>query len=515
MQTFVITVTPVNDARASPKAPNRPCSRTPGADGPAGPPPSAGTGQRSGPGAQLHRHQQQPGCSPAAGPHRRGTLTYTPAANANGSATVSVSLHDNGGTANGGVDTQRSQTFTITVTAVNDPPTFRRRQADRARGLRRVPDPGVASGRPRPARPTSRRRRSPTARATTPTAPSRRRPPGARSAGDLPLDARRHAYYADQPVRHHGHASRLSMSPTTAAPPMAASTPAAATVSVGVTASNDARPTADAQGVSDLEDSVDPDGLRLIGSTGQSRTSRARRRPSFSSRCQPTAGCLCRPPSPRSKLTTCRSVLSNATLYFTPTCQTAPPPTSSRPCHRRRRHRQRRRRHSGCRRLHDHRHRRQRRAQLHQGAEPDRARGCRRADGQPAGPPASRAGPADESARPSTFIVSNDNNARSSAQPGGRRQRHADLHAGGQRQRHRQRSPSACTTTAAPPTAASTPAPPRPSRSPSPPSTTRPASPGPRPDRRSRTPARRRSTGLGHRHQRRPGRRVGPDADAS
>ena len=34
-----------------------------------------------------------------------GTLTYTPAANANGSATVSVQVHDNGGTANGGVDT--------------------------------------------------------------------------------------------------------------------------------------------------------------------------------------------------------------------------------------------------------------------------------------------------------------------------------------------------------------------------------------------------------------------------
>ena len=51
-----------------------------------------------------------------------GTLTYTPAANANGSATVTVSLHDNGGTAGGGTDTSPSQTFTITVTAVNDAP---------------------------------------------------------------------------------------------------------------------------------------------------------------------------------------------------------------------------------------------------------------------------------------------------------------------------------------------------------------------------------------------------------
>jgi VCBS repeat-containing protein len=53
-----------------------------------------------------------------------GTLTYTPAANANGSTTVTVQIHDNGGTANGGVDTSASQTFTITVNAVNDVPSF-------------------------------------------------------------------------------------------------------------------------------------------------------------------------------------------------------------------------------------------------------------------------------------------------------------------------------------------------------------------------------------------------------
>src|SRR2546428_1416375 len=53
-----------------------------------------------------------------------GTLTYTPAANANGSATVAVSLKDNGGVANGGSDTSAAQTFTITVTAVNDVPSF-------------------------------------------------------------------------------------------------------------------------------------------------------------------------------------------------------------------------------------------------------------------------------------------------------------------------------------------------------------------------------------------------------
>ncbi len=51
-----------------------------------------------------------------------GTLTYTPAANANGSATLTVALRDSGGMANGGQDASANQTFTITVSAVDDPP---------------------------------------------------------------------------------------------------------------------------------------------------------------------------------------------------------------------------------------------------------------------------------------------------------------------------------------------------------------------------------------------------------
>lgn len=53
-----------------------------------------------------------------------GALTFTPALNANGSATVTVILKDDGGTANGGVDTSSPQTFLITVAAVNDAPVF-------------------------------------------------------------------------------------------------------------------------------------------------------------------------------------------------------------------------------------------------------------------------------------------------------------------------------------------------------------------------------------------------------
>jgi hypothetical protein len=46
-----------------------------------------------------------------------GTLTYESAPDAFGSATVSVTLKDNGGSANGGQDTSATQTFTINVTA--------------------------------------------------------------------------------------------------------------------------------------------------------------------------------------------------------------------------------------------------------------------------------------------------------------------------------------------------------------------------------------------------------------
>ena len=51
-----------------------------------------------------------------------GTLSYTPAPNANGVATVTVTARDDGGTANGGTDTSTPRTFTITLTPVNDAP---------------------------------------------------------------------------------------------------------------------------------------------------------------------------------------------------------------------------------------------------------------------------------------------------------------------------------------------------------------------------------------------------------
>ena len=53
-----------------------------------------------------------------------GTLTYTPAADANGVANVTVTPRDDGGTESGGVDTGASASLTVTVTPVNDAPSF-------------------------------------------------------------------------------------------------------------------------------------------------------------------------------------------------------------------------------------------------------------------------------------------------------------------------------------------------------------------------------------------------------
>ncbi|GAA4824263.1 hypothetical protein GCM10011365_04230 [Marinicella pacifica] len=53
-----------------------------------------------------------------------GNLSYTPAPDANGSAVVTVTASDDGGTANGGQDTSAPQNFTINIADVNDAPSF-------------------------------------------------------------------------------------------------------------------------------------------------------------------------------------------------------------------------------------------------------------------------------------------------------------------------------------------------------------------------------------------------------
>ena len=53
-----------------------------------------------------------------------GVLTYTPAPNANGAATITLTLSDNGSNTPPNVNTSAPQSFIITVNAVNDAPSF-------------------------------------------------------------------------------------------------------------------------------------------------------------------------------------------------------------------------------------------------------------------------------------------------------------------------------------------------------------------------------------------------------
>lgn len=81
-------------------------------------------------------------------PAATGSLKFTPVANANGVATITVIVTDNGGTANGGVNAV-TNTFTVTVTAVNDAPTlnaFTNLFINEAAGLQTVNLSGITAG---------------------------------------------------------------------------------------------------------------------------------------------------------------------------------------------------------------------------------------------------------------------------------------------------------------------------------------------------------------------------------
>src|SRR5206468_1759949 len=56
-------------------------------------------------------------------PNATGSISYKPVLNASGTAVITVKVMDDGGTANGGIDTI-TQSFTVTVTAVNQTPTL-------------------------------------------------------------------------------------------------------------------------------------------------------------------------------------------------------------------------------------------------------------------------------------------------------------------------------------------------------------------------------------------------------
>ncbi|MET0646806.1 MAG: Ig-like domain-containing protein, partial [Pyrinomonadaceae bacterium] len=124
-QSFAFTVAPVNDAPSFTKGVDQSVPEDSGPQSVA----NWATGLSAGPnenGQSLSfvvtgntapaLFSSAPAVSPA------GALTYTPAPNAFGSATITLVLKDDDGTANGGQDTSAPQTFVINVTTVNDPP---------------------------------------------------------------------------------------------------------------------------------------------------------------------------------------------------------------------------------------------------------------------------------------------------------------------------------------------------------------------------------------------------------
>jgi D-arabinose 5-phosphate isomerase GutQ len=124
---FTLTVNSVNDVPSFTKGANQTVARNAGAQSVSGwaTAISAGPANESGQAVNFIVSNNnnalfsvQPTVSAA------GTLTYTPNPASSGTATVSVQIHDNGGTANGGVDTNAVQTFTITTTVPNTPPTI-------------------------------------------------------------------------------------------------------------------------------------------------------------------------------------------------------------------------------------------------------------------------------------------------------------------------------------------------------------------------------------------------------
>jgi hypothetical protein len=124
---ITITVTPVNDAPTFVKGADQAVAEDAGAQSVTGWATAITTGPGDGP--QALTFTITGNTNPtlfAAGPAiaADGTLTYTPATNANGSADIAVVLADDGGTANGGVNASAGQTFTILVNAVNDVPSF-------------------------------------------------------------------------------------------------------------------------------------------------------------------------------------------------------------------------------------------------------------------------------------------------------------------------------------------------------------------------------------------------------
>ena len=132
-QTFVIGVSPVTQPPSFTPGPNQLATGDGGANPVLYTVPGWATNIQPGPANQSgltvsfnvtnnNAARFTSGGQPAISPN--GTLTYTTAPNAQGSATVTVSLSNNGSTANGGQTTTAPITFVITVTPINNAPSF-------------------------------------------------------------------------------------------------------------------------------------------------------------------------------------------------------------------------------------------------------------------------------------------------------------------------------------------------------------------------------------------------------
>jgi hypothetical protein len=135
MAMVTLTVTPVNDAPAFDAIPNQTVDEDSGSHNVS----ITGIGPGGGPDETTQTVTMTAVSSdPSIVPHpsisgagATRTLTFTPAMNANGMVTITVTAVDDGGTANGGVDTF-SRVFTILVNPVNDAPVVANPIADLA-----------------------------------------------------------------------------------------------------------------------------------------------------------------------------------------------------------------------------------------------------------------------------------------------------------------------------------------------------------------------------------------------
>jgi hypothetical protein len=117
--TFLLTVNPVNDAPSFTKGPDQTVNESAGAQtvNNWASNISAGPVNESGQSLTFMVTNNSNAALFAVPPaiSATGTLTYTPASGVSGTATITIALQDNGGTANGGANTSATQNFIINV----------------------------------------------------------------------------------------------------------------------------------------------------------------------------------------------------------------------------------------------------------------------------------------------------------------------------------------------------------------------------------------------------------------